>query len=308
MNAASNGDDCPICYTPWNEFLEPRVAAILPCSHAVCAECLLNYYTSCEDVLTEEDDRCQFGCPLCRLNLPSNVFHDVAKVFVKKRLMSSFTFLAEKLPFEKDYIDDLVISLLSSTHKFDLSKIDYYLFNLLSLIDQNPEAEICAEDKQKFYEQARAPVKHLRSKLIEIRSSLTFADTESDEGKEINKQLKEINVKLQTAIKNASRDIYERVNSKGKLSVKVNGKEVLRVDLHGLHVDEAKEIVNEYVLPVLDVSKQIMIITGRGVHSQNGKSVLKNAIKEYFTSLSIKWEDVVKNEGAIYVFSKSGST
>lgn len=267
----------------------------------------MNYYSSCEDESIEECDRCQFGCPLCRLSLPSNVFNDVARVFVKKRIMPSFTFLAEKLPFDRNYIDDVVISLLSSTHKFDLSKIDFYLFNLLSLIDQNPDVDICAGEKQKFYEQARAPVKQLRSKLIELRSQLMFADTESNDGKEMNKQLKEINTSLQAAIKNASKDIYERVNSKGKLSVKVNGKEVLRVDLHGLHAEEAKEIVNEYVLPVLDVSKQIMIITGRGVHSQSGKSVLKTAIKEYFSSLSIKCEDDPKNEGAFYIFSKSES-
>ena len=43
-------------------------------------------------------------------------------------------------------------------------------------------------------------------------------------------------------------------------------------------------------MPVLDVAKQIMIITGRGLHSISGKSVLKEAIREYFVNMKIKCE------------------
>jgi DNA-nicking Smr family endonuclease len=58
------------------------------------------------------------------------------------------------------------------------------------------------------------------------------------------------------------------------------------------------------VLPVLDVAKQIMIITGRGLHSYNGRPVLKEAIRDYFYSLNVRCEDVLTNNGALYVFSK----
>ena len=60
----------------------------------------------------------------------------------------------------------------------------------------------------------------------------------------------EINVNLQTVIRNASKDIYERVNLETTTSVIANcEEELIWVDVHGLHVNEAKDIVGKYVLP-----------------------------------------------------------
>ena len=59
----------------------------------------------------------------------------------------------------------------------------------------------------------------------------------------------------------------------------------------------------EFVLPLLDAAKRIMIITGRGKHSENGKSILKESIETYFTSINIRFENVRHNSGAIYIFS-----
>ena len=59
-----------------------------------------------------------------------------------------------------------------------------------------------------------------------------------------------------------------------------------------------------FVLPVLDVAKQIMIITGRGLHSQHGRAVLKEAVRDYFTNLAIRCEDVLINDGALYVYGR----
>ena len=116
--------------------------------------------------------------------------------------------------------------------------------------------------------------------------------------------MKELNQNLKIAIQNASRDIFERVNSREENFVHIDGKTIFSVDLHGLHSDEAKEIVNEHVLPFLDALGQIMIITGRGIHSKNGKSILKEKIKKYFLELKIRFEDVVGNDGAFYIFKK----
>jgi len=104
-------------------------------------------------------------------------------------------------------------------------------------------------------------------------------------------------------MKNAAKDIFERVNSKGIKNIIVNEKEVFCVDFHGLFVDEAKGIFHEFILPLLDVAKQIMIITGRGMHSQNGKSILKEAVIEHLTFLNIKFKHVPNNDGAIFIFS-----
>ena len=107
---------------------------------------------------------------------------------------------------------------------------------MIGLVDQNPDETLNAEKKQQFYEEARAPVKRLHKEILEIRSDLLNIDNESEEGKEKRKHLKETNRKLQTAIQNASRDIYERINSKGNNYIRINDKEIFAIDLHGLTI------------------------------------------------------------------------
>jgi DNA-nicking Smr family endonuclease len=304
LNASSSDDDCPICYNKWVEFVEPRIAAILPCNHGCCAECLLNYYESCTDPLVDKNERCEFGCPLCRLTLTQIVFYDIANAFVKRNLIESFKFLGENLPFDSDYFDNLIVSLLFKIHRFDLGKVESSLFNMVGLVDQKPNEDLSHEEKQVFYEEARKPVKELQTQLSEIRSKLFYLDSENQDWKEMKKLLDETNQKLQMAIQNASRDIFERINSKEKQLTKTNKMEILSVDLHGLHISEAKFLAKEYILPILDVGKKIMVITGKGIHSKNGKSVLKEAMKDFFYELSIKCEDLLKNDGAFYIFNK----
>ena len=115
------------------------------------------------------------------------------------------------------------------------------------LIDQNPDEQFNAEKKQEFYVEARAPVKRLHNEMLEIRAHLLSLSTDSDEAKEKRLILKEINKKLQNAIQNASRDIYERINSKGNFVIRIDDREIFSIDLHGLHISEAKEIINELV-------------------------------------------------------------
>ena len=67
-------------------------------------------------------------------------------------------------------------------------------------------------------------------------------------------------------------------------------------------MDEVKEVVREYVLPVLKVMNKMMVVTGRGVHSSRGKSQLRRQVREYFASLKVRCEDVAGNEGAFYAF------
>jgi DNA-nicking Smr family endonuclease len=305
INAYSEEGECPICSTRWCDFMEPKVAAILPCAHACCAECLLLYHKSCNDEDVEEQDRCSFGCPLCRKNLDEELFSKLAQAFVNKRLIDSFNFLAKSLPYEQEEMDKILLSLIK-TYDFDLSKVEYSLFNMVGLVDKSPDLNLNYEEKQQFYNEARAPVVLLYSELAELREKLHYIDHESEDGKETRKKLEKVNINLRVAMRNASSTIFERVNSKeNNILIGEDGTEVHCVDLHGLHLNEAKEIVKENILPVLMVVNQIMIITGRGKHSQNGKAVLKNAIKEYFGQLQFRCQDIVKNEGAFYVYSNN---
>ncbi len=131
-NTKSNIDQCPICFTRWCEFVETKVVAILPCRHFCCAECLLNFFNiSSNDSNVAEAERCVFGCPLCRYKLSELIFEEIARVFTKRRLLPSINFLAKKLPFSQDYLDHMIISLLAKTHCFDLSKVEYSLFNMI---------------------------------------------------------------------------------------------------------------------------------------------------------------------------------
>jgi DNA-nicking Smr family endonuclease len=56
---------------------------------------------------------------------------------------------------------------------------------------------------------------------------------------------------------------------------------LMSIDLHALHVEEAKNMLLEYVFPVLPVVRKVVVITGRGTNSNGGKGVMKEEIKVY---------------------------
>ena len=79
----------------------------------------------------------------------------------------------------------------------------------------------------------------------------------------------------------------------------------MRVDLHGLRIEEAKAMLTEHVLPVLPVFKCIVVVTGKGLHSKKGKQfVLRDAVKNFL--LTVEGVDVEVergNDGALLVTS-----
>jgi DNA-nicking Smr family endonuclease len=288
-------DECPICFNKWRDFIQVKIVAVLPCGHACCAKCLLEYHAGCVDPSIDVKERGLFSCPLCRLQLSNGIFRKIAILF-----LDYFNPFTQQLSlFSHEHKESLVISLLLK-YKFNLSKVEYALFNMIGLVEQNPNETFKSEDKQTFYNSARAPIKQLRNEISIIKSTLYIIDDiDSEQGQQLRRRLGEVNKSLQMAMHSASRDIFERVNSKEHESSSVHS-----VDLHGLHTEEAKEIVSEYVLPVLKVVERIMIITGRGVHSASGKSVLRDSLKEYFMSdqVKIQCQDVERNDGAFYIF------
>jgi dsDNA-specific endonuclease/ATPase MutS2 len=116
-------------------------------------------------------------------------------------------------------------------------------------------------------------------------------------------RLSELNKQIMEAKENAYKDVYERVNSIGFMGMSWSG-ENTTVDLHGQTVQAAKKVISETILPVLPVLKKMTVITGRGLHSPNGQGVLKEALKEYLENeLSVKYQDVESNDGAILIFT-----
>jgi DNA-nicking Smr family endonuclease len=114
--------------------------------------------------------------------------------------------------------------------------------------------------------------------------------------------------KEQEAKVNASNDLFERTNTirmnrEMFVRKKTNGFEMYSVDFHGQHVDEAIERVNERVLPIFDVVRQIEIVCGKGNNSRDGVSVLKLALRKYFEEeKNIKCKDLTYNSGAFIIY------
>jgi DNA-nicking Smr family endonuclease len=115
-------------------------------------------------------------------------------------------------------------------------------------------------------------------------------------------QMSELLKQLMAARENAHNDIYERMNSCGSMGINLSGQSTA-VDLHGLGIEAAKRFIQDPILAVLPVLKKIMVITGRGVHSQSGECVIKQGIHNYLKELEVKFEEVKGNDGAIYVYA-----
>ena len=198
-----------------------------------------------------------------------------------------------------------------------MEKVESTLFQMIGLlIDQNEETEeettqVCEEkttsltpeQKQKFYVTARAPVLKLQEDLDKIYLELSsICDNECPEYISKLKMLKEIKSKLKEARKNAANDIYERINSHGNMGIVSGNDETVNVDLHGLHINEAKEKLNEIIFPFLSTLKKVSLITGHGIHNKTGESVLKNAIKLFLNEKNLRCHEDIKNKGVLHLY------
>jgi len=75
----------------------------------------------------------------------------------------------------------------------------------------------------------------------------------------------------------------------------------MRIDLHGLSVEAAKQKLVENIFPAMPVLERVVIITGRGLHAKSGKSVLKEEIKVFCREKKFTVHDVQHNPGAMYM-------
>ena len=273
---------------------------ILTCGHACCASCLLRYHDACtksDDENTEDADRTKFSCVLCRKELALDLMQDVARLVTSNRLVDSLNQLHKLLPFSQEEFDDLAVSLLLGKFAFDMNKVESAIFNMVGLLGRNENENLNAEQKQELYELARKPVLKLQEEFLSMRQTVySINDTDSNEWKEMKKELDELQKKLNEARQNAASDIFERINSRGNMGV-LEETGIVHVDLHCLHVNEAKERVKEFVLPILPVLKRMIIITGHGAHS-GGSSVLKESLKSFFNEIGVRCEET-KNKGTL---------
>ena len=114
--------------------------------------------------------------------------------------------------------------------------------------------------------------------------------------------LKCLKNRLAKARENAAKDIFERMIASGGMG-SLSGDTLLKIDIHGLHVEEAKAQITEYVLPVLQVVSIVILITGRGRHGASGSSILKPAMEAFLRSIKVKFQDVHGNDGSFWMYS-----
>jgi hypothetical protein len=146
------------------------------------------------------------------------------------------------------------------------------------------------------------PVRTLQLEYKSLREELASSSAISIFGRLAKKKrLSELLKQIMAAKENAFNDIYERMNSCGSMGLSLSGQDTA-VDLHGLSIEAAKRFIKDPILPILPVLKKITVITGRGLHSKDGKCVLKQAIKIHLQEINVKFEDVDGNEGAIVIF------
>ena len=300
MNAAASSDGCPICLKEWNQFDETGLAIILPCLHAVCAPCLSRFRTECKKSFETDlgEFSTKFTCGICRERIRSNILYQAAQSLLAENLVESFSVLSKALRLPTKIGAHQLITPILIQNNFDIAATESALFNLVCLASAPDLGELDHAAKQDFYDTARRPVQTLQADIDQLTERLSHMSVGSGKFRKISKQIDELRASLRESRLNAAFDIYERVNSVQSSS------DIMQIDLHGLHVAEAKSILQDYVLPVLPVLKRVFLITGRGKHSKDGKGALKEAISRFLlekVELALRCEDQIGNEGALFV-------
>lgn len=176
-----------------------------------------------------------------------------------------------------------------------------------SAYNDSVKGNLCHEKKREHFDDARRPEQLLRQEIFHLRGQLrSISNRQSEKYKICQNQIDELETQLQKTRKNAAEDIYNRNNSAGTMG-QVDGDGQLTVDYHGLYVKDATEKYDSMVLPVLPVQRNIAIITGKGRHSVNGRSALRDGLLDHVRQSTEYQEKKIhcqidpKNEGKLLV-------
>jgi DNA-nicking Smr family endonuclease len=155
--------------------------------------------------------------------------------------------------------------------------------------------------KQEIYNSVRSGVNKLKEDNSELGNKLKNLPKHGKLFKKTKAQIEFNEKKIAIESEKAAKEIFHKINAMGNL-----GKGVY--DLHGLHVQEAKTILDEIVIPQLAQNKGVTLITGRGAHSPSGKGVLKPALCKYLSkNHNLTFSNVSGNPGALAIFMSGNS-
>lgn len=297
---APSDNECIVCWEKWGGAFPLTYRAALPCGHQLCASCLFSpLLTPCR-------------CPICREDITSAKQATCEAVAKADPTLLSLT---RELPLISASLQNEILVNLLQACKF--RRDDHFDWRaaveerLIGMVVATPDVQLAAttpeeadpdlttRQKQQVYLEARRPV-------LARRRSLQKAITEG-ETQEVLEQLTE---QLKRADENAAADIFAQLNTRGlRMGERVgnDGREEIWQDFHGLHVDEVKAKLAELLDDVLPAVGTLVVITGRGAHSQNGSSRLKRSVeKEVFRrQASVEYLPVPQNPGALRLLAKT---
>ena len=314
LNAADAEQDCcPSCLEPWTQ-LRNEYVVVLGCHHAICAECLAKLQLHApaaevssgvtEDVVTGSSVETRFQCPLCKQLLAKGTLETLAAcVYQAEEPLQHLATYLSLAGAEVEVVTTLVIQ-----RCFNMAAVEGILFEMLERRASATFVQclepLQAESKQRIYDEARRRPLELQRELEDARAALAAApETDlrlgpaavSPERRAKREQCKELQRLLLDAQRKAASDIFMQLNM-GELGMGAH-----TIDFHGLHADEARLKFDELVTPVLPVLREIVIITGRGVHSAGGVGVLRDVLTTYAPTHGFACEVVEGNSGALRV-------
>jgi hypothetical protein len=247
---------------------------------------------------------------MCRVPVDHRILNDVSNHIIES--VAEVRNLMVLLPLADEESKNVMQCLLK-THQFQLEPVQNAIESML--VDNMQanlwrDKSLTYEQKNEIYEQARRPVQLLYKELCDAQVELRqIRDYESEEWISCHNNVGRIRKKLSAARRNASIDIFNLVNSAGGMGKESESGGLLYLDFHGLHVEEAINKFDSDIKPILPVVHKVAIITGRGIHSSGGVSVLKTALMEHVDKdenrRKMKWESVQGNDGAIVVIWKN---
>ncbi|KAJ3162167.1 hypothetical protein HDU88_007087 [Geranomyces variabilis] len=284
-NTSSSDDGCTICLTGWADFATITLAVVPPCQHATCAPCLSRFHKSCktsfESDTSAERAKVPFSCTLCRAAFPDSLVTTAAHVSVQSNLVPACKELPQHLGVSDPDDRHRLLTSLLTVHNFELPQVTDILFSMVGVGTTTAVRDLTHDDKQRIYEEAREPVRRLAEEHRQLRAKLARSyETDHPEWRATLARARDVAESLEQARDNAAAHIYERVNAAGKMGrAAPNGRAPVHVDLHGLHEDEARRTLIDFVFPTLPVLKMVNVITGKGTHSQDGEGVLRGLVK-----------------------------
>lgn len=312
FNIDKEEDFCPICHDKWND---DDILVVLMCGHAYCLKCAISLYTSNKDnkdTIKKEKTRCS----LCRKIIKGNLVTTVFQQIIKHNLYNFISIYKNILNFNnEDYLK--FISKLFIKNDFNIAKINDILYNIASLVFVNEnEYRLTAQRKTEIFNEARQPlnmvyteIKDLKDQIQQVQNNNQFNNLNQNnkfnkisqmENEEIIKALEEeiehLYSKAEALKKLIPKQIYSTINSDN--FVRSNTENYIYVDLHSLFVNEAINILQEFVIPFLTEYKCIYVITGKGNHT-NGNSKLKIAVVEFLAENKINYSIKKNNEGVL---------